>query len=445
MDGLNPQTERRKNERLYFITSRSLNATPRPQQEGKHVAKGSKTPKDTADFRNAEGQPVTIPKGRWYINPKARAERLLLNSLSSDARRVYACLELHSIAYHQEECVIDEGKRRRPLTPADVRAKTKLTKQGVYRALIELERAGLAERRATDAGGLRNGRVKLICFLEPRETAAHHHLENARPSAVWPDWFPSGCEPLKAYITQQKISLLANIDEIFEVDAREYFIAELEEAARAHFEAAEVLARKLERVRARHPLNRKKGNASQKETAAAADGATPPNPEAPAAAAAPPPEPGETRTAAPQNPPAPGNAAPAAEEAGHASPPPPAEVEVPADAESVLAAMEPYCGEPEAARKLIAGCRKIAPECTIEEICVFTAVKAREIPRRRKRPVENPVGFLIETVPDFFRGNYKTRPIPGIPNPSSPDLENFVQDTIRLAAILRTRRKSGAD
>lgn len=411
----------------------------------------------TLRIKGADGGTVEIRAGRWYQQPKTRPERLMLDStLSADARRVLDCLELHSIAYGQEACFVQEaGKKRRDLTPADVSTETGLTKQRVCRGMAELEHAGAAARRSVDGGSLRKGKVRLVCFAEPRE---HPPEDGAgkRERPLWPDWFPRGCEPLKSYITQQKISLLDNIDEVFEGNARDYFLSELEDAARAYYEAAEVIARKLERVRARPNGRRLQLGRQTRQTAAAAD--RPPDPAddpTAAAAAAPPPAYQEPRPQEPRpNPPVPGFWGLAglgppmpplqAEEDRHAPPPAAADLEVPADAESVLAAMEPYCGETEAARKLIAGCRKIAPDCTIAEICVFTAVKAREIPRRRKRPIENPVGFLIETVPDFFRGNYKARPIPGIPNPTSPDLENFVQDTIRLAAILRTRRKPGA-
>lgn len=412
------------------------------------MATGKKQEKDgTLRIQGADGQTVEIGSSRWYQRPKARPERLMVNTtLTGEARRVLECLELHSLAWGTELCVIqatdERGRRiRRPLTSGDVCKKTELPKTSVRRALAELERAGLAERRDDDAGGKR-----LICFAEPRETQADRNGDEPKPARPsWPAWLPPGCEALKPYITQQKISLLPNIDEVFTGDARDYFIAELEEAARVYLEALEGVARVFERVRARpkNPrlqLGRKTGNTERQQQQQ--------RPDPPAAAAAPPPEPAAPRTAPPpepaqDDPPPLENPSHEAPEARHDPPPAPADLEVPADAEAVLRAMAPYCAETEAARKLITGCRRIAPEATIPEICMYTALKAREIPKRRKKPVENPVGFLIETVPDFFRGDYKNRPLPGTPNPTSPDIENFVQNTIRLAAILRARRKPG--
>src|ERR1035441_1943820 len=123
--------------------------------------------KKSLRIKGADGKPVEIKPGEYYMSVKARARRMMLNSLSTDARRVYACLELATMGYRQELAVtMDEGKRR-PLTPNDISKKTGLSKQNVRRALAELERAGLAKRVADDGKDLRHGHIRIYCWADP--------------------------------------------------------------------------------------------------------------------------------------------------------------------------------------------------------------------------------------------------------------------------------------
>lgn len=164
------------------------------------------------------------------------------NSLSSDARRVYACLELATMGFKQEECVVAIGKNEtRPLTPTDICHQTGLSRQNARRAFQELDDAGLAERRAADGGALRKGQVLLYSWAVPREPKKQ---DCSRARLQFPDWFPDSWEPLKPLISRLKYN---SIDEVAARDYKE----ELDAAARAYKEADIVARRVLEKVCAR--------------------------------------------------------------------------------------------------------------------------------------------------------------------------------------------------
>jgi DNA-binding HxlR family transcriptional regulator len=192
----------------------------------------------------ADGTISEVPDREYYFNTKARARRMMLNSLSSDARRVYACLELATMGWKQELAVIQErgeqGLVTRPLTPTDIRLQTELRKQHVSRALAELEDAGLAKRESDDEHPLRNGHIQIYSWAVPKP--ARTKGEGNRARLPFPDWFPDSWEPIKSYISRNKYSLTDD-----EVTARGYF-EEVAAAARAYQEAEMVLARELEPV-----------------------------------------------------------------------------------------------------------------------------------------------------------------------------------------------------
>jgi hypothetical protein len=194
----------------------------------------------------ADGTKITVPDGEFYFNTKARGRRMMLNSLSSDARRVYACLELATMGFQQELAVVQISKdKQRPLTPADIRQQTGLLKQNVSRSLGELEDAGLAQRTSDDEGPLRNGHIQIYSWAAPRAGHLEGQGNRARlPSSSLPPWFPESWEPIKTYISRNKYSLIED-----EGIARDYF-EEVAVAARAYQEAENRLARALEPVRA---------------------------------------------------------------------------------------------------------------------------------------------------------------------------------------------------
>jgi hypothetical protein len=191
-------------------------------------------------LKAADGTYITVPDGEYYFNTKARGRRMMLNSLSSDARRVYACLELATMGFQQELAVTMERGEQRPLTPTHIRQQTGLLKQNVTRGLVELEDAGLAKREADDKGLLRNGHIQIYSWAVPREPKSKKVI--ARD--YLPAWFPESWAPLKPLISRFKYSLIED-----EGVARDYF-EEGAEAARDYQRAEEVAARVLEKVRA---------------------------------------------------------------------------------------------------------------------------------------------------------------------------------------------------
>lgn len=214
----------------------------------------NKEKKPAAPFRieAADGTIIEIPPGEYYINTKARARRQMENSLSADARRVYACLELASMGFQRELAVTMERGKTRPLTPADISEQTGLSRQHVRSGLRELEDEGLAKREAPDGGTLRRGQVVIYCWSTPRETGKKFV---AARSYNFPAWYPPEWEPLKALITRRKLQI--SLDE---ESARSY-IQEGQEVARSYKEAEIVAARFLERVCApppKRPAIRKK-------------------------------------------------------------------------------------------------------------------------------------------------------------------------------------------
>jgi hypothetical protein len=207
-------------------------------------------------LKAADGTALEIADGDFYFNTKARGRRMMANSLSCDARRVHACLELATMGFQQEECVVAIGKNQtRPLTPTDIKDQTGLSRQNVRRAFEELDDAGLAERRAADGGALRKGQVLIYSWAVPRPPKKE---DCSRARLQFPDWFPESWEPLKPLISRFKYSLIDD-----EVAARDYK-EELDAAARAYKEAEIVAIRALERVcaarkRADASLYRKNG------------------------------------------------------------------------------------------------------------------------------------------------------------------------------------------
>lgn len=299
-------------------------------------------------IKAADGTTLEIPDREYYFNSKARGRRMMANSLSSDARRVYACLELATMGFQQELAVTMERGEQRPLTPYDVRQQTGLLKQNVTRGLVELEDAGLALRKAPDGGVLRKGQVLIYSWAVPRRPKEEN---SNRARLLFPDWFPESWEPLKPFISRYKYSITAD-----EVSARDYF-EEGAEVARAYQHAEMVTARFLERICARPKSPRaslygKNGKNIERTTAAAV-----------------------------------------VEE-----PPPPASLP-PAPIESHVA--EELSIDEDAAERLVAGCKAVEPSVTGPEIVELARSK---IVALRGQKILNPVGLLIKHVPKMCRG-----------------------------------------
>jgi len=165
---------------------------------------------------------------------------MMQNSLSSEARQVYACLELATMGFQQELAVVMERGQRRPVSPDDISVQTALSRQHVRRALAELEDEGLAERRADDDGGLRKGHVEIYSWAVPRERKCK--LDCSHRAATIPDWFPESWAPLQAFIKRHKLTV------VIDQTTAEELLEEGVVAARGYKDAEIVVSRFLERV-----------------------------------------------------------------------------------------------------------------------------------------------------------------------------------------------------
>lgn len=287
-------------------------------------------------IKAADGTALEIQDGEYYFNTKARARRMMLNSLSNDARRVYACLELATMGFQQELAVIMDGGKIRNLSPSDVCQQTKLPKQKVRDAFEELENEGLAKRESDDGNALRKGHIRLYSWAEPHPTRPN--IKEVAPRGYFPSWFPDSWEPLKPLISRFRYSLIED-----EVAARGYF-EEGAEVARGYQQAAEVAARFLERVRAEP----KKARASLYERTERTVERT-------------------TTT-----------------------------VQASSPEEDVVVVAEKLGVKEIAARKFLAACRKASPGCTTEDIGAVIDQVDKTIDRTQ---IRNPTGILLENVP----------------------------------------------
>src|SRR6202000_1765187 len=84
-----------------------------------------------------------------------------------------------------------------------------------------------------------------------------------------------------------------------------------------------------------------------------------------------------------------------------------------------------------AARVLLSKCRRQAPSCTITEIQHFAC---ECFARPRVRSIDNPSGFLIDVVPNYFAGNYRANLPPVLltnhPKPK-PMPERYLDQVLR--------------
>ena len=189
----------------------------------------------------ANGKPLVIPKGRWYMSAKARPERLQRNDLSREARQVYACLELGTMGFSQEVALMRKGDRDVPMTFAFIAERTGLRRQHIHdRYWPELEREGLVAKRAINPElPLQQGNIELISWAEPK--APKQDSVPARGYRI-PEWAPPSWSDAEStvgrFLKRFKVESTADF-----VPARGY-IEEVEAAAR-EYEKAETSLRAL--------------------------------------------------------------------------------------------------------------------------------------------------------------------------------------------------------
>lgn len=195
-------------------------------------------------INGADGKPVSIPAKEYYFNTKARCRRMMLNSLSSEARQVYACLELATMGFRQELAVVMDRGQQRPIKSIEIAAQTGLHKQNVSRALTELEEQGLALRSSVD------GEVEIYSWSAPSPEKCKLNGSSNRARLPIPSYIPQSWEPLVALAKRWKLQF--SIDE---VTARDYE-AEGAEIARDYENALAITRAFLERVCAQQPPNK---------------------------------------------------------------------------------------------------------------------------------------------------------------------------------------------
>lgn len=205
-------------------------------------------------IKGSDGQTITVPDGEYYFNTKARGRRMCQNSLSSEARRVYAALELGTMGFQQEEAVVQTKSGRHWMTRADIAAMTDLEPNHVRRGLAELEGAGLAKRVPLgNAESLQHGKIKILSWAEPRPPEQGSRGPRAAPFIAFSSLFPDSLKSLVSYATRLKLTVSKDFTNDQMRAALDSLSDELEEAARDLENAENRAARLLERLCAQPP------------------------------------------------------------------------------------------------------------------------------------------------------------------------------------------------
>jgi hypothetical protein len=300
---------------------------------------------------------VTLKAGEWYVNPKARPRRLMLNSLSSDARRVYACLELATMGFARQTAVTMENGRCRPLLLRDVARQTGLKPPNVDRGFDELETEGLAARRPIDATKpLHKGNIALYSWAVPRlpeEPRIVIARDNNNPSWLPPSW----ADPTSViYKKLKRLKIILSPDFTPPAD----YIEQVENAAREYEEADDCLSALLRLSGARESLSGAPGSANAASLYE------------------------KNREENNNN-----------NSDGHPKPEPAPEPKVVAVA-PVLDALSRYGDTTEkGAERLIKDCRTLKPDCRDEEI----VAAIHRVSATITRSTRNPIGMLLSEVP----------------------------------------------
>lgn len=237
------------------------------------------------EIRGADGTQIKVPAGRYYFNTKARCERMCKNSLSSEARQVYAALELLTMGWQREEAKFgNEWATRSHLAQM-----TGLDEANVRRGLVELEREGLAKREPIDPKApLQKGNIKILSWATPQPVKEEIWESRATPIylTLRPEW-----KPLQNLINRLKLNRLPGFSqESFEA-ALDSQPEEVDRIARNLQTAEEEAARFTERVCALERTNKEERTERTSErtlssaAAAAQSEEQPPQPQQP-----PPPE-----------------------------------------------------------------------------------------------------------------------------------------------------------
>lgn len=195
----------------------------------------------TYTVQGADGRDLVVPYGEWYRNTKGRIRRMMQNSLSGNARRIYACLELATMGFSQEQAVTMDNGKKRLLLSADIMRQTGLKRQYIDNGFDELEEAGLAERRCINPDiPLQKGNIAIYSWAVPQapKVADCHARYDKNPEWMPPSWVDSD-SPICRLLKRLRISPSPDF-----LPPRDY-ISEVEESAAAYQTAEDCLVAKL--------------------------------------------------------------------------------------------------------------------------------------------------------------------------------------------------------
>ena len=296
-----------------------------------------------------------IKKGDYGPLTKAVARRGMTNPCFAPPARLFLALWLHTSPYRSELAVkLDEGKKI-PIQPSDICAEAVISLNHFREYMNCLEFHGMGK-----ADGWTKGRFKLYLWLVPRKVEQAEFDNNIVPRA---GTIFDGCPPdLATLFAHYRIRFPAGFI------PRAGTIEKLAEAARVAYEAEKTLRAVAKEVCARPPLNKEEiepllngrnGGPSSSSGFPAVEDGPPPLP-----------QPHTNGSARPD------------------------------EVAAVTEAMAQYgTRDPSAARRMIADCRKQAPEATADAICQAIHAKGR-----KARRAENPNGLLLTSVPPVFEG-----------------------------------------
>ncbi len=135
--------------------------------------------------RAGEWQFITVPQLQFLMRPEQR----------DPTARIWACGMLHAIGQRQRLAVkTDKHGKVVPLQPADIASELnqfdalgRMSRQSVYREILELERLGAARKIGKEDG---NGQIRLFFYAKPLRPRSNNRVAKSQ-SVVWPDYATS--------------------------------------------------------------------------------------------------------------------------------------------------------------------------------------------------------------------------------------------------------------
>ena len=196
--------------------------------------------KNSFSITSADGTPLAIPPGEYYINTKARPQWLMQNTLSNRARRVHACLDIMTVNWQQERAIVMVNGRKVAASREDISDRTRMPVQDVSKALLELKAAGLGDCKEDPSD---KRKLEIYSWAVPRPVEKPQNPNRAH--FVSPPWLPENEKFLTSFIKRRRIKTYDNLDHLDET-ARTSYLNELMQIAREAEELELRIARMLE-------------------------------------------------------------------------------------------------------------------------------------------------------------------------------------------------------